>query len=199
MIVIALQNLLPTITQMPSDLVQIANAMYLESMNKITALRPDVEASRYTVCAQLAIESLRDRQHLPEPIVRKSPIAPRAYTNLLSIFRNSLVLSSSSPGKPSTPTKQNKRIKPATPTSADPSPRRRTKNNEPSLDDIESLCMALGLSDSSAGAVAYGYKHFNALEKWVLLGAMLFMIVSRAQPELLGDDNDSGFNRRSWP
>lgn len=89
---------LKSASEVPKDLVELANSLIAQSQVKIKALKPDEQTARSIICSQLAVESKGTTA--PNTKALPIPLPPRTYSNLLNVFRTAL-LDGSSPASSS--------------------------------------------------------------------------------------------------
>lgn len=193
----------------PPELVDLASSLSLQSLQKVTSLKPEEESARYYICSYLAVEKCKSTFALPEPSSKQAPVPPRVFSNLLARFRSALLSGSPAPKTP-TKTRTFSRSTTVTPSksstkstsrsnqkrsfsrspSPSPSPVKRrgiAKDTDPKDHDLERICDALSLNDDSTQAISRGYRLYNNLvkERWGLLCGLVYVITNKSQPELI--------------
>ncbi|CAN6674797.1 hypothetical protein TRVA0_065S00584 [Trichomonascus vanleenenianus] len=213
----ALNRALPTLDKFPQPLIDQTMELLMQSRTKINNLRPEEEPARHALCAHLAIEKLMTKLSLPTPTIKQAPVPQKLFLRLIDIFRSELFPAGfESPLKtPSlkrtaaisaeakfSPVPFNERLRllsarsPRKGSSLSPTKRSPTKKErDPEKHDITRLCEALSLSEESQGAVEYGYIQYRNLakDKWGLLCGLIYVIVSKAQPELIQEKSRNRF------
>lgn len=187
---LALGQLFSQNQEIPAKLVRTADNFVLQSRQKIVNLRPDEEAARYLICAQLAVEVESEALRLPAAKKVPAPIPPKMFQNLTNVFRNSLGLfSASTPSPRKSPVKTPRKAIKVAEREGSPSPRKRggPKTSDPMSQDIEHIAAALGLSDPCLEAIVKGYKTYHNLvrERWGLLLGLTYVVISRGHPQLI--------------
>lgn len=187
---LALSQLFPNNKDIPAKLVRTADNFVLQSRQKVINLRPDEEAARYLICAQLAVEVETESLKLPIAAKVPAPIPPKMFQNLTNVFRNSLGLfSAGTPSPRKSPVKTPKKGPKVDDREGSPSPRKRggPKTSDPMSQDIEHIAAALGLSDPCIEAIVKGYKTYHNLvrERWGLLLGLTYVVISRGHPQLI--------------
>ncbi|KAF2094779.1 hypothetical protein NA57DRAFT_79948 [Rhizodiscina lignyota] len=93
----ALTTIIPSLSALPLELVDLAVSLLAQSRSKASALKPDEEIARSYICAHIACERSKQKLNLP-PITPRPPCAPRVYKKLYTYLDSAL---SSRPTRPS--------------------------------------------------------------------------------------------------
>ncbi|KAI9721989.1 MAG: hypothetical protein M1812_001948 [Candelaria pacifica] len=167
----ALGGLVPTLSVLPQELIELATSLLAQSRTRASNLKAEEEIARSYACANIACERLKQSLNLPK-IEPRPPCPPRVYKKLYQYLERTLPARTqvpvrtpkasaaarstptSTPIKPRTPSKQTP-TKPAT-------PRKRGIQHgaNPSevptwiMPTIRKLCIALGVPAAPAHVLA---------------------------------------------
>lgn len=89
----ALTSLLPTLSVLPPELIDLAVSLVAQSQNKAGSLKQEEEVARCYACAHLACERLKTKLNLPA-ITSRPPCPPRTYKKLYAFLDSALVTKS---------------------------------------------------------------------------------------------------------
>lgn len=84
-----LTSLLPSLSALPPELVELASSLFAQSRSQATSLKPDEEVARSYACAHIACERLKTRLDLPN-ITARPPCPPRIYKKLFAFLDSTL-------------------------------------------------------------------------------------------------------------
>lgn len=88
----SIKDIIPTLPEpIPSQLISHVDSLYKLSLLKLPVLSNNSEIGRYQICAFFAVDKLRHKLELPEPLVDKIPIAPRHLNKIFDDFRENVL------------------------------------------------------------------------------------------------------------
>lgn len=104
---LALSSLLPTLSILPRELINLSTSLLAQSRAKAASLKPEEEIGRTYACCHIACERLRNKLGL-EVVKAAPPVKPRVYKKLHAYLDSVLKTTSSAPQTPKKDRKEDK-------------------------------------------------------------------------------------------